>query len=130
MFDQALNSPTARPSLTPVRPSSSLAGGTGVVIESPLTTTVSIPIIERTSPPRARGFAAMDKDRQRQIASAGGRAAHECGNAHEFTSEEARSAGRKGGVSISQNKAHMAAIGSKGGLTRGERQRDRQPPSA
>ena len=44
-----------------------------------------------------RGFAAMDPDRQREIASEGGKAAHESGHAHEFTSEEAREAGRKGG---------------------------------
>ena len=44
-----------------------------------------------------RGFAAMDKNRQREIASAGGKAAHEKGTAHEFTSEEARKAGQKGG---------------------------------
>jgi len=44
-----------------------------------------------------RGFAAMNRDRQREIASIGGRAAHEKGTAHEFTSEEAREAGRKGG---------------------------------
>lgn len=44
-----------------------------------------------------RGFAAMDPERQREIASEGGKAAHESGNAHEFTSEEAREAGRKGG---------------------------------
>jgi general stress protein YciG len=44
-----------------------------------------------------RGFASMDPERQREIASEGGRAAHESGNAHEFTSEEAREAGRKGG---------------------------------
>src|SRR4051812_35338503 len=44
-----------------------------------------------------RGFASMDPQRQREIASAGGRAAHEKGTAHEFTSEEAREAGRKGG---------------------------------
>ena len=42
-----------------------------------------------------RGFAAMDPQRQRQIASLGGRAAHQSGHAHEFTSEEARAAGRK-----------------------------------
>ncbi len=41
-----------------------------------------------------RGFAAMDPQRQREIASQGGRAAHASGNAHEFTSEEAREAGR------------------------------------
>ena len=44
-----------------------------------------------------RGFASMDPDRQREIASEGGKAAHEQGAAHEFTSEEAREAGRKGG---------------------------------
>ena len=42
-----------------------------------------------------RGFAAMDPQRQRQIASLGGRAAHQSGHAHEFTSEEARAAGKK-----------------------------------
>jgi hypothetical protein len=42
-----------------------------------------------------RGFASMDPERQRQIASQGGKAAHQSGNAHEFTSEEARAAGRK-----------------------------------
>ena len=42
-----------------------------------------------------RGFAAMDPQRQREIASLGGRAAHQSGHAHEFTSVEARAAGRK-----------------------------------
>ncbi|GMU20225.1 MAG: hypothetical protein AMXMBFR13_03230 [Phycisphaerae bacterium] len=46
---------------------------------------------------RGRGFAGMEPERQRQIASEGGRAAHAQGTAHEFTSEEAREAGRKGG---------------------------------
>jgi uncharacterized protein len=44
-----------------------------------------------------RGFASMDEDKQREIASKGGKAAHEKGTAHEFTSEEAREAGQKGG---------------------------------
>ena len=44
-----------------------------------------------------RGFATMDRERQRQIASEGGRAAHAQGAAHEFTPEEARVAGQKGG---------------------------------
>jgi uncharacterized protein len=44
-----------------------------------------------------RGFAAMDPEEQQEIASKGGKAAHESGNAHEFTSEEAREAGKKGG---------------------------------
>ena len=42
-----------------------------------------------------RGFAAMDPQRQREIASLGGRAAHQSGHAHEFTTEEARAAGKK-----------------------------------
>ena len=50
-----------------------------------------------------RGFASMDPARQREIASEGGRAAHASGNAHEFTSEEAREAGRKGGESRGRN---------------------------
>ena len=44
-----------------------------------------------------RGFAAMDPEKQRQIASEGGRAAHKQGVAHEWSTEEARQAGRKGG---------------------------------
>lgn len=55
-----------------------------------------------------RGFASMDPERQREIASEGGRAAHASGNAHEFTSEEAREAGRKGGESRSRNAANRA----------------------
>ena len=51
-----------------------------------------------------RGFASMDPERQRQIASEGGKAAHEKGTAHEFTSEEAREAGRKGGQARSANR--------------------------
>ncbi len=62
-----------------------------------------------------RGFASMDQDKQREIASKGGQAAHEKGTAHEFTSEEAREAGRKGGETVSQDREHMAEIGSKGG---------------
>ena len=46
---------------------------------------------------RLRGFAAMDPERRRLVSSVGGRAAHEKGTGHEFTSEEAREAGRKGG---------------------------------
>lgn len=45
------------------------------------------------SEPKKRGFASMDPQQQRQIAAEGGRAAHEKGTAHEFTSEEARRAG-------------------------------------
>ncbi len=44
-----------------------------------------------------RGFASMNEEQQRSIASKGGKAAHQKGTAHEFTSEEARRSGRKGG---------------------------------
>ncbi|AWH18435.1 general stress protein [Stenotrophomonas sp. ZAC14D2_NAIMI4_7] len=65
-----------------------------------------------------RGFASMDEDKQREIAAKGGRAAHESGNAHEFSSEEAREAGRKGGESVSQDRQHMADIGREGNQSR------------
>lgn len=55
-----------------------------------------------------RGFAAMDANQQREIASRGGKAAHAKGTAHEFTSEEAAAAGRKGALA----RAHNAAMRS------------------
>ena len=64
---------------------------------------------------KRRGFASMSEAKQREIASMGGKAAHEKGTAHEFTTDEAREAGRKGGESVSQNRDHMAQIGRKGG---------------
>src|SRR6476469_6818333 len=66
-----------------------------------------------------RGFASMDRSKQREIASKGGKAAHAKGTAHEFDSSEAREAGRKGGVAVSRNREHMAAIGRRGGEARG-----------
>ena len=66
-----------------------------------------------------RGFASMDENKQREIASKGGRAAHQKGTAHEFDAGEARAAGRKGGVTVSRNREHMAAIGRRGGEARG-----------
>ena len=51
-----------------------------------------------------RGFASMDRAKQREIASKGGRAAHQKGAAHEWTSEEARQAGRKGGAASRRRK--------------------------
>src|SRR6187551_769646 len=66
-----------------------------------------------------RGFASMDPERQRQIAREGGKAAHIKGTAHEFTSEEARNAGRKGGETVSRDREHMAEIGRKGGRSSG-----------
>jgi len=57
-----------------------------------------------------RGFAGMDRERQREIASQGGRAAHASGNAHQFTSEEARAAGSKRHA----NRAAAVAAGTHG----------------
>lgn len=70
-----------------------------------------------------RGFASMDSAKQKEIASKGGRAAHAKGTAHEFTTDEARVAGRKGGEAVSRDRAHMAAIGREGGHSRGARAR-------
>ena len=66
----------------------------------------------------ARGFAAMDQDKQRAIARRGGLAAQALGTAHRFSSEEARRAGRKGGEAVSGNRLHMASIGRRGGVAR------------
>jgi general stress protein YciG len=82
-----------------------------------------------TSQPRStetksnRGFASMDPSKQREIASKGGRAAHEKGTAHQFSANEAREAGKKGGGTVSQDRHHMAEIGRIGGQARGRKQR-------
>jgi uncharacterized protein len=60
----------------------------------------------------------MDPEKQRNIASKGGIAAHESGKAHEFSPEEAGEAGAKGGAVVSRDRKHMAEIGRKGGLSR------------
>ena len=65
----------------------------------------------------------MDTHRQREIARKGGRAAHEKGKAHEFTPDEARAAGRKGGEKVSVNRRHMAEIGRRGGRSSAQRRR-------
>jgi len=56
-----------------------------------------------------RGFASMSPERQREIASKGGHAAHQKGAAHEWTSEEARSAGRKGGLAAGRSRRETLA---------------------
>ena len=73
-----------------------------------------------------RGFAAMSPERQKQIASEGGRAAHRQGVAHEWNSDEARKAGRKGGEKVSQNREHMSEIGRRGGQSSGGRRNRNQ----
>lgn len=64
-----------------------------------------------------RGFASMDDEQQRRIASEGGKAAHRSGNAHEFDSKEARDAGRKGGQA-SHGGGSSGSSGSSSGSNR------------
>ena len=59
-----------------------------------------------------RGFASMDRAKQKEIASKGGKAAHQKGTAHEWTSEEAREAGRKGGMASHRRRSELTGSGS------------------
>ena len=63
-----------------------------------------------------RGFASMDRTKQREIASKGGKAAHQKGTAHEWTSEEAREAGRKGGMASHRRKQEQQQSDDGGGM--------------
>ena len=87
-----------------------------------------------------RGFASMDPEKQREIASQGGKAAHASGNAHEFTSEEARRAGsmshkndgnqqsnNSGGSRQSGNQGNQGNQGSQGGNSGGKSTRGGTP---
>ena len=64
-----------------------------------------------------RGFASMDRAKQREIASKGGKAAHQKGTAHEWTSEEAREAGRKGGMASHRRRKEMMDQGDTSDLS-------------
>ncbi len=78
-----------------------------------------------------RGFASMSREKQREIASKGGHAAHAKGTAHEFSADEARAAGRKGGEAVSRDRAPMAAIGRAGGHNSNRNRRTgSEPPEA
>jgi general stress protein YciG len=70
-----------------------------------------------------RGFGVMSLEQRRAIASLGGKAAHAKGTAHEFTPEEAKAAGKRGGETVSEDREHMAEIGRRGGATRGRQKR-------
>lgn len=59
---------------------------------------------DRPYKPRPKGFAAMSPEKQREIAKLGGRAAHERGTAHKWTSQEASQAGRKGGTATGKKR--------------------------
>ena len=74
---------------------------------------------------RLRGFAALTPEQLHEIASRGGKAVHAAGTAHEFTKEEAREAGKKGGRVTSQNREHMRTIGARGGETNAKKFEDR-----
>lgn len=67
---------------------------------------------------KKRGFAAISPDQHKAICSKGGKTAHEKGTAHEFTSEQAKDAGAKGGDTIfaTRGRDYMREIGRKGGL--------------
>jgi uncharacterized protein len=68
-----------------------------------------------------RGFASMDRSKQREIASKGGKAAHQKGTAHEWTSEEARDAGRKGGLASHKRRREQMVGGSGSSTTYSDR---------
>jgi general stress protein YciG len=67
---------------------------------------------EETKPRRPRGFAAMDRRLVTEIARKGGKAAHTAGTAHEFTTDEAREAGRKGGRATHAKRRKIVATPS------------------
>lgn len=75
---------------------------------------------------RKRGFAAMSRERQREIAAAGGRAAHESDVAHKFDADSASKAGRKGGRKVARDRKHMAEIGRKGGKAKKTKKRGKK----
>lgn len=87
---------------------------------------LSLTINARTKGKR-RGFAVMAPERQREIASLGGRTAHERGRAHEFTPDEGRVAGSKGGAVVSLDRQHMATIGRLGSQRRWRTRREHKP---
>jgi len=68
----------------------------------------------------------MDRNKQRDIASKGGKAAHQKGTAHEWTSEEAREAGRKGGMASHRRKQQQGG----GGDTTNTAGSNENPPSS
>jgi general stress protein YciG len=81
----------------------------------------SVPKKNGENPKSSRGFGSMTPENRRRIASLGGKAAHAKGLAHQFTSEEARIAGRKGGEIIARNRQHMSEIGARGGKISAEK---------
>ena len=103
--EEAPDTPTDEPKPAPVQDPPAEPDPSPYVVRSPRVRAFSArlhmndPEMARNAGERRerRGFASMSPEKQREIASKGGRAAHQKGTAHEWTSEEARSAGRKGG---------------------------------
>lgn len=76
-------------------------------------TAETTPATPAAKPHKPRGFAAMDRKLVSEIARKGGKAAHAAGTAHEFTSEEARVAGTKGGRATHAKKREALGNGGK-----------------
>jgi len=74
-----------------------------------------------------RGFASMDRAKQREIASKGGKAAHQKGTAHEWTSDEAREAGRKGGMASHRRRREMTGTSGESSQAEGDTQMSNAP---
>lgn len=74
----------------------------------------------------SRGFASMSPEKQKEIASKGGKAAHQKGTAHQFTSEEARAAGRKGGQASGVSRAKKSEKGGDPNVEKESQQPDSQ----
>src|SRR5438128_6435960 len=87
-----------------------------VVEESPSSEAPVVSPPANEQPRRRRGFAAMDPKLVSELATRGGKAAHRAGTAHEFTSDEARLAGRKGGLAThAKRRAAKVQQGINGG---------------
>jgi general stress protein YciG len=95
--DEPKPAPVQDPPAEPGRPPLVVGSQDGSHIESAAMNEAAKGRIVNGERKERRGFASMSPEKQREIASKGGRAAHQKGTAHEWTSEEARSAGRKGG---------------------------------
>jgi general stress protein YciG len=74
-----------------------------------------------------RGFASMSPEKQREIASKGGRAAHQKGTAHEWSSDEAREAGRKGGMASRGGRGKLPVTPTPAPGTQAGPQNDTEP---
>ena len=129
--DKAPTTPTDEPKPAPVQDPPAEPGQAPYVVRS-LTTGAdrreSRPMNEVKGPmgerKERRGFASMSPEKQREIASKGGRAAHMKGTAHEWTSEEARSAGRKGGQISRGGRGRLIEGPSTPGAEHGDRLRE------